>query len=484
MSTPTELWKKWEGRVVDGKFPLRRRLGGTDHSAVFLTERTSGSQSQKVALKLISTQNLHQENLDEAGQLSRWATAARLSRPHLIRLFEYGRCQIDDTRLLYVVMDYAEENLSEILPLRPLTPEEASEMLLPAAAALGSLHNAGFVHGRIKPSNILAVDNQLKISSDGLRKTGERYDGRATTAYDAPEVATTGLSPAADIWSLGMTLLAVLNQKEPKPTSGEREAVTVPETIPQPLRGILAQCLQVDPRRRCTVGDILSRLQPKTLEEAPVVAKLVEAHLRRERRTKRIVVPIAVVVALFLVVWVGNRLMNRQSPLPAAESQPAQNQPTQSQPAQSQPVQSQPVQSQPAQSQPVQAPAAVPTPQPPAAQSPAPFFAKEKPAKTGLVRGAVLEQVLPDVPRSAQNTIEGRVKVSVQVSVDSSGKVSDATLASAGPSKYFAKLALAAARRWKFTPPQVDGQPVASEWVLRFQFKPTTTQVSPAETKP
>jgi TonB family protein len=464
MSTPTELWKKWEGRVVDGKFPLRRWLGGTDHSAVFLTERTSGSQSQKVALKLISTQNLHQENLDEAGQLSRWATAARLSRPHLIRLFEYGRCQIDDTRLLYIVMDYAEENLSEILPLRPLSPQEASEMLLPAAAALASLHLAGFVHGRIKPSNILAVDNQLKISSDGLRKAGERYDGRAPTAYDAPEVATTGLSPAADIWSLGMTLLAVLNQKEPKPTSAEREVAAVPETIPQPLRGILGQCLQVDPRRRTTVGDILSHLQPKTLEEGPVVAKLVEAHLRRERRTNRILVPIAVVVALFLLVWVGNRLMVRQSPLPAAQNQPAQNQPAQSQPARSQPV---------------QAPVEVP-----AAQSPAPFSAKEKPIRTGLVQGAVLEESLPDVPRSAQNTIEGRVKVSVQVSVDSSGKVADATLVSAGPSKYFAKLALAAARRWKFTPPQSDGQAIASEWVLRFQFKQTSTQAFPAETKP
>ena len=37
MSKP-ETWKSWEGRTVDGKFPLRQYLGGSDHSAVFLTE--------------------------------------------------------------------------------------------------------------------------------------------------------------------------------------------------------------------------------------------------------------------------------------------------------------------------------------------------------------------------------------------------------------------------------------------------------------
>ncbi len=110
MSTPIELWKNWEGRVVDGKFTLRRWLGGSDHSAVFLTER-GGRQAQKAAIKLISA-----GNPDADAQLSGWGDAAKLSHPHLIRLFESGRGQIDDTRLLYVVMEYAEENLAEILP--------------------------------------------------------------------------------------------------------------------------------------------------------------------------------------------------------------------------------------------------------------------------------------------------------------------------------------------------------------------------------
>jgi len=72
----------------------------------------------------------------------------------------------------------------------------------------------------------------------------------------------------------------------------------------------------------------------------------------------------------------------------------------------------------------------------------------------------------------------------VRVSVDAAGNVSEAKLLSPGPSKYFAGKALAAAGRWKFNPPQVDGQAAASEWVLRFQFSRTSIQVFPAETKP
>src|ERR1700692_304527 len=205
MNTPAELGKNWGGRVVDEKFPLRQRLGGSDHSAVFLTERAGGA---KGAIKLIPAQNW-----DADAQLARWASIAKLSHPHLIRLFESGRCQIEGTRLLYVLMECADENLAEILPVRALTPAEASEMLPPTAEALGFLHRSGYVHGRVAPTNITAVDNQLKLSSDSLRKIGAVEGVRAPSAYDAPEVAKGGqLSPAADVWSLGMTLVTVLTQ--------------------------------------------------------------------------------------------------------------------------------------------------------------------------------------------------------------------------------------------------------------------------------
>jgi TonB family protein len=101
-----------------------------------------------------------------------------------------------------------------------------------------------------------------------------------------------------------------------------------------------------------------------------------------------------------------------------------------------------------------------------------------------VASGKVVHQVLPNVPRSAKATIQGRVKVGVRVRVDPSGNVTGAKLDSAGPSKYFAGLALQAARRWKFDPAKVDDRNVPSEWILRFQFGRTGTTVLPVRAAP
>src|SRR6202790_2587498 len=179
MSNPG-LWKTWEGRTVDGKFPLRQWLGGSDHSAVFLTERP-GQPSSKAALQLIAAEGAAIE-----GQLSRWRAAAQLSHPHLIRIYEAGRFRLDNTPLLYVVMEYAEEDLSQILPQRPLAPAEVTDLLPPVLDALSYLHAQGFVHGRIKPSNVLAIGDQLKLSADQVVPSTERIPSADGATFTMP----------------------------------------------------------------------------------------------------------------------------------------------------------------------------------------------------------------------------------------------------------------------------------------------------------
>jgi TonB family protein len=439
MSSLTDVWKTWEGRVVDGKFPLRQWLGGSEHSAVFLTER-SGNGSHKAAIKLISVEVFSTGNLDEVAQLSRWNESAKLSHPYLIRLFENGRGQIDDSKFLYMVMEYADENLAQILPQRPLSPEEVKEMLPPTAEALAFLHQSGFAHGHIKPANIMAVDNQLKISSDSLRKIGER-DKQAPGAYVAPEVEKTGPSPEADVWSLGATLVATLTQQVPNIKNTDGGRVAVPESIPQPFRGIAERCLRVDPRQRGTVNEFLNKHEVQV--EKPLPIKPAEEPLPAKRGNVSLIVSVIVAI-LLIAVWLGRK--SHQSP-----TSPAENAATESSPA----------------------PAAQPS-----------SASHDQATSRGTSRGRVLQQVPPDISPGARKTITGHIKVSVQVSVDSSGNVSAVRLASAGPSKYFAQHALAAARGWKFAPPQVNGQPSPSEWILHFQFGRTSTQVSPAQTKP
>jgi len=89
--------------------------------------------------------------------------------------------------------------------------------------------------------------------------------------------------------------------------------------------------------------------------------------------------------------------------------------------------------------------------------------AVEAPARQNPVPRAVVNEVLPDVPAKARNTIRGKVTVRIRADVDANGNVVDVKNESRESSRFFGNLALQAARRWKFTPGP-------SQWILRFEF--------------
>jgi len=209
----------------------------------------------------------------------------------------------------------------------------------------------------------------------------------------------------------------------------------VPKSIPQPFAGIARECLRTSPERRCTLGGVKARL------EAARSGKTERTALAKLRG------PAIVAVALVLLAAVAVLLRSHPSKpaTPAAEEQPT--------PAM--------------------------TALPP--QSPAP---ETQSPKAAMVKGDVAERVIPDVPENVRATIHGKVQMSIRVKVDPGGNVSNAEVDSPGPSKYFAKAALQAAQQWRFKPPQVNGQPVSSVWVLRFEFGQTATEVTPVEVTP
>jgi TonB family protein len=403
--------KEWEGQVVDGRFPLLQYLGGGEQSAVFAT--ATGDQTlPNAAIKLV------QADPDDAEiQLVRWQSAARLSHPHLMPLFHAGRCQLDGAELIYFVMDRADEDLSQVLLHRPLSAAEVLDVLGPALDALAYVHAQGLVHGRVRPSNILAVGDQLKLSSDRLCPAGEpRRRPGELDAYDAPETAGAGITPAADVWSLGVTVVEALTQ---------RAEATLPPGLPAPFPDLLRGCLERDPGPRWTVAQIQARLRPPAKPQ------------RTGTRWRYGALAAALVVAAAIVV--GPRLVRR-------EAAPAQKQAS-----------------------------AAPKAEESTRIAPAPLPTRYSGP------GSVLKQVPPDVPAKARDSIRGTVRVAVKVRVSSGGRVTDAELAAPGPSPYFARLALAAARQWTFMPPMADGQPLTSEWLVRFEFDRRTVKMQLAE---
>jgi serine/threonine protein kinase len=154
-------------------------------------------------------------------------------------------------------MEYAEKELGQGLPERPLSEKETREMLGPLLDALSYIHSKGFVHSHIKPSNIMAIANQLKLSSDTVLPLGEpRPAYRPVDAYDAPEATTALVAPSNDVWSLGVTLVEALTQQAPVSSPESQANPIAPSTIPQPFLDIARGCLRRDPLLRWTTAQI------------------------------------------------------------------------------------------------------------------------------------------------------------------------------------------------------------------------------------
>jgi TonB family protein len=476
------------GTIIDGKFTLLRWLGQSERSSVFLTE-LEGDPPRKAAIKLIPARAV-----DADACLAQWAAASDLSHPHLVRLFDCGRCAIDGEEYLYVVTECADEILSEILAARALTPAETAEMLGPVLDALSWLHARDLIHAHLKPSNIMVVNDSLKLSVDGLRTDGEF--GRPSLSSgkgDAPEIATGILSPAADLWSLGVLVVEALTLRPPVWNASSDAEPFLPAPMPRPFSSIARGCLQVDPAIRWTLSDIRASLEPtKAAEPAR------DSTPNPPGRTRTMILAGAVLVlgGTISALVVAS---HHDKPAPPAVTQtsasaPAVTEksaptpadprtappPTASQPQSPAARQTAP---EPAAPQPV-APAA-PQPQastpPQSVESPGPAAT---PLQGAVVKGEVASQATPNVPQPILATIQGHVRVRIRVEVDPTGKVTDAAIDDQGPSRYFAAKALATARDWKFTPAQMNGHAAASTWMLHFSFAQTGTTVAPVETAP
>ncbi len=565
-----EASRQWEGQIVDGIFPLRQYLGGSDHSAVFLTENNDGG-AQKAAIKLYPADPATADL-----QVAQWETAAQLSHPHLLRLFHAGRSRLGGEDLLYLVMEYAEENLSEILPLRALTAAETRDMLGPVLEALEYLHGKGFLHGDLKPANILASADHLKVSSDTISRIGERQSySRKPGVYDPPEAISGVLTPAADVWSLGTTLVEVLTQRLPEWQPGPNREPVVPTTLAAPFQEIARQCLRLEPPRRINIAGLGALLNSRataataaasaaapgssTTASAPVPVSAPAASLATpdlgptpsvrpaavaEQRPPmppprpkpslpiptmpvakrqgsphrpppdqqtggrpRFLVPLIAGALLFAAILTVPRLLTRRPesqpvstvsaekpPSEAVVQKPAESgsesglasaKTTKSAPLAAPKIEQKGAQPDAPESLKQTSEKEEPVPTSSASSTPAVAEApKSAVARVNSSKGEVLDQVLPDVSAKARATIHGRVRVSVKVHVDPSGGVSGAEFESEGPSQFFADLALQASRKWAFTPPEVNGRSVSSDWRLRFVFTQNNTKVTPEQLAP
>ncbi len=461
----SEVWTRWQGHVIRDEFPLARCLGCSDHSGVFLTNSAALGPSD-AALKLVPADRALAEL-----QLPRWKRAGGIVHPHLLRLLQWGGCQLGGLPFLYVVMELADQTLAQVLQRRALTDDEAREMLVPTLDALAFLHGQDLVHGQLKPVNILGVGDQLKLASDTIHRISDgTMSYKAPTGYDPPEARHGSSSTAGDIWALGACLHEALT-RHPPTGSGERsEAIALSADFSPAFRDVVARCLDPRPQNRPSVTELVAwargqaaasaldatvplaanvPLEPTTPEPAP--RQIAPAPVAREAaspappvarsQNPRALLPaVLAAVAILALGWTGMRMFGSHriaAPPPASHSAPAQT------PGAAAPLAAN-------------------------AREPGSKLLPPKPSRSDLgTSPSALHEEIPEVPQSARRTISGHIKVWVRVMVDQDGSVFAATTDRVGSSRYFERRAIEAARKWTFPPSDTSARRLMQ---IRFDF--------------
>lgn len=146
------------------------------------------------------------------------------------------------------------------------------------AEALAALHERGWVHGDIKPENIIvSPTGHVTLIDLGFACRPDGEDPplapllQASLAYAAPELiaATFGMSAKADIYGLGVTLFELLTGELPfKGTAEQLARAHVEQPAPDPRR--LVRDLPSH------VARLVQRLLSKQPEHRPTASELVE----------------------------------------------------------------------------------------------------------------------------------------------------------------------------------------------------------------
>ena len=145
-------------------------------------------------------------------------------------------------------------------------------------------------HGAVEPSHIMAFGDRIKLPSDTVRRSGAQAVPAEPTLYDAPEVAAgSPVTPAADMWSLGVTLREVL-----APEQQNADGDTERPPLPEPFASIVRNTVKLEARERWTVADIENHLNPPApVLPPPAIVESVAAVAAAPAESPRVTPPAA-----------------------------------------------------------------------------------------------------------------------------------------------------------------------------------------------
>ncbi|MED6184939.1 hypothetical protein PIB30_052265 [Stylosanthes scabra] len=180
----------------------------------------------------------------------------------------------EDQSSLYIFLELVPKgSLLSLYQKYSLNDSHVSAYTWQILHGLKYLHDQNVVHRDIKCANILVdVNGSVKLADFGLAKATKLNDVKSSKGspyWMAPEVVNLrndGYGLAADIWSLGCTVLEMLIGKPPYSDLegmqalfriGRGEPPPIPETLSKDARDFILECLQVNPSKRPTAAQLL-----------------------------------------------------------------------------------------------------------------------------------------------------------------------------------------------------------------------------------
>jgi serine/threonine protein kinase len=284
--------------VLGGRYLLGGVIGRGGMSSVYTAK--DQNLGRDVALKLFAPQAADADELKR--QEAEIRLLATLNHPSLVTLFDAGvDTRVPDQPRPFLTMELVDgQDLRSRLRHSRVPLEELSVIGAGIADALAYVHGLGIIHRDIKPANILLIQVRPgepvrpKLTDFGIARIvdGTRLTATGTmvgtAAYLSPEQAMgSPLSPASDIYSLGLVLLECIKGTVEYPGSAVESAVArlhrapeIPADLPTQWQHLLASMTALEPLERPSAADLEVALRHALVSPDSAPADLTEEHTR------------------------------------------------------------------------------------------------------------------------------------------------------------------------------------------------------------
>ncbi|MBI3762399.1 MAG: serine/threonine protein kinase [Chloroflexi bacterium] len=274
-----------------GRYELLEKLGGGGMGLVFRAVDTQ--LHRQVALKTIR-EGVFADGQEIGRFLNEAHAIAKLHHPNIISIYDIGK---EQGHHFFTMQLASGGTLSQHLDdFAHSEPKRAVALMEKIARAVQCAHERQILHRDLKPANILLDENGEPLVSDfGLVKFLDQDQeltraGKAmgTRPYMSPEQLTglkENMSPASDIWSLGVILYELLTERRPFVSPSDEELSNLIKSADPPsprqhrrqldrdLETIVFKCLRKNPAQRYATAQQLADDLKCWLEQRPIHAR-------------------------------------------------------------------------------------------------------------------------------------------------------------------------------------------------------------------